>query len=589
MVLLCVPQIQIQKLYTIYDYELKDHLLEVNDIRIYRCSCSHAHNKNKCKLTTLVNCDKCNVPTQIFIDFRSLLYHRDLKIFKLYKCVNCSHSHTPPCGFCLECKIGKNCIVSESFECNYTSDVICNQCNQFTTPLECNNLSEHLYNLKNPLFWLCENHRHKHKNSFCKVQTSKCCDDAIFIKDYTKSFCINVSLDKPTTYTCYDPSIWKDQSLNHFISFLRAVVNIPEVVAERYNRFETSNFAITNIKEYKSGKKSVVRQAYTGFPAKGIYQTSIISCLLPSNIILIPQKIYDIAKNKYDLFLVLMKRDPSFHELCMFVCKAVRNPDPTVDVIVVSGELCKSLGLDQDGDKIGVYLIPLYDDGYDITESFHFKLARMEQSLAMLNKCTYIGNARLKLSEFDLIICYRYANDPKYSYLFKDNTFFKATYKYGPHFLIEAGCSYYRDEYNKWRSDLIEFYKNKPTRYVGIDDILMKTNLLPSIVLSGAKPNIASLDQFTKDLHSSYTIHEKFSEMEFQMNRYIQSGQTLSQKGRVQFIALQSQHDLISIFGFVFINKYLLFDFNDCSIIYCFVFNYASLKCFVDELEDAVD
>lgn len=416
-----VPKISLEPLYTLYDYQLRDHLLETNDIKVLQCTCVHSHNREKCQFTTSDECAKCKTPTRQFLSYTALYFHTDLDSLRLFQC--CSHTHTPPCQRCFGCKTNGKCIIAQPFECTYTTDAVCSQCHNFTRAVELQGLLyEHIYNTRNPLFWICEYHKHTHADeNVCKIQTVPCCVNAIHVKDYTKSFFISTNKvdNKAMKFICYDPQIWRDQSLNHFISFLRAIINIPDAIQERYKRFETSNFTITNIKEYKGGKKSVVRTNITGFPTIGIYQTATISCILPHNIVLIPQKIYDLAKDQYDLQLVLTKRDPSFHLMCMYVCIGVRNPDPTIDTIIISGEISKPLNQDQDGDKNGIYPMPLILDGYNVVDSYTYNLAKLELSLAMNETCTFLGNAKLKLSEYDLLVIYRYPE------LFKDDPFLK--------------------------------------------------------------------------------------------------------------------------------------------------------------------
>lgn len=153
--------------------------------------------------------------------------------------------------------------------------------------------------------------------------------------------------------------------------------------------------------------------------------------------------------------------------------------------------------------------------------------------------------------------------------------------------MMDAACSYLKTEYKQFRSLMIEYNKKSPNRFVTIDDILGKTDLLPSIIESGAKSNPEALKQLKSDLYHLSTLEDKRTDMEFQMNRYIQSGQQLSQKGRTQFVALQAMHDEIAYFGFLYLNKVLLADFNNCSSTYCLLFNEASLKLFVTDLLDS--
>lgn len=203
------------------------------------------------------------------------------------------------------------------------------------------------------------------------------------------------------TYVIYAPNLWRDQSTNYFILLLKAAISMPNLVAERYKRFESANYKI-NVKKYKGGKLSIIRLAITGFETKGLYQTATISCTLPRDVVLIPEKIYVLLEGKYDLSLVLVKRDPSLKQTCMFVCRAIRNEDKSNDTIVISHEIAKSLQQDQDGDKNGIYLLP-YEKAlnYDRRESFQHKIAKMEMAIAFDYDKTLVATPRFSISDIN--------------------------------------------------------------------------------------------------------------------------------------------------------------------------------------------
>ena len=157
-----------------------------------------------------------------------------------------------------------------------------------------------------------------------------------------------INKNKSKEFIIFDPRIWREQSLNHFVSFIRAVIVMPEAAKDRYTRFEESNFSISNVKKYKSGKESIVRLAVTGFETKGIYQTSTISCIIPHYKTIIPQMLYDLlVEQGYDTSLVCIKRDPSIKSTCMFVCKAERNPDPSFRTIIIPDAISRPMNQDQ--------------------------------------------------------------------------------------------------------------------------------------------------------------------------------------------------------------------------------------------------
>lgn len=370
----------------VYDYQLRYHFLNLNNLYVTTCACStHRHNKKSCKIVDTLSCAKCKRPTNLLINFETLLMHGpDFTNKEIYTC--CPHTHTPPCGRCLYCNIVPTtgstinnypCVIKSPFECLFTSSVVCpKHRDNFTQPLELTNASvqDHIYNTNHLIFFFCKMHAHRHvhhPSELCYISTFKCCDDAICIRDYDSSFVVvvtepksvragssvsdsrngggnNTNRTKFTEYILYDPRIWLDASFNHFVSFIRAVIAMPSVAKNRYERFETSNFSVSNIKKYKSGKESMVRLMVTGFETKGIYQTSTISCTLPFHTVKIPQTLYNLLeKQNYDMSLGCIKRDPSIKSTCMFVCKMVRNEDPSCETITIPDAISKPMNQDQ--------------------------------------------------------------------------------------------------------------------------------------------------------------------------------------------------------------------------------------------------
>lgn len=100
----------------VYDFQLKDHFLNKSTLSVLQCNCiSHKHNKQPCIIVAEPICPKCKTPTKQLISFQSLMYHTDLMHKKLTKC--CHHTHSPPCNRCINCQIGRKCIVPETFDC----------------------------------------------------------------------------------------------------------------------------------------------------------------------------------------------------------------------------------------------------------------------------------------------------------------------------------------------------------------------------------------------------------------------------------------------------------------------------------------
>lgn len=426
-------KLQIRQLeYRVFDFQLRDHFLSTEDIFLRKCSCyNHTHNKAACSLSNDRSCKKCNVPFELLIRHQSLMFHRKaLETCRLFQC--CVHRHDPPCRECVNCRIGNACVVKESYYCPFTTEVTCsgpqrNNGRPHSTRSFEHNLSNHLFDLRVALFYFCKTHEHRHKGHTdvpCRVQTFRCCGNAVHVTDFDRSFSLEVNEKK---YVIYDPSLWREQSTNNFASLIRASVSTPKAVPDRYKRFESSNFKVLSIKKYKSGKQSVVRTAVTGFEAKAIYQTSTISCDLRRDMVMIPQRIWDMMENDYDLSLVCIKRDPCIKSTCMFVCKTLRNPDPDIDVVIINDSVAKPMNQDQDGDKNALYVLPRHTHKfYDRYETFLHKLSKFEMARAYRRDKTLITLPKFSFSENARILIHRNVD-----WLMDRSEFFRRTYAHG--------------------------------------------------------------------------------------------------------------------------------------------------------------
>lgn len=182
-----------------------------------------------------------------------------------------------------------------------------------------------------------------------------------------------------------------------------------------------------NIERYKSGKQSIVRTAITGFDTYGIYQTATISCEMPQNVVVFPERLWDLMVDNYNLSLVCVKRDPCIKPACMFVCRAARNTDPGIDVLVINDSIAGPMNQDQDDDKNAVYALPKYSvihyDGY---ESFLYKISKFEMARAYSETNTLIALPRYSFSENSKILIHRNVD-----WLQNNSEFFRRTYSDG--------------------------------------------------------------------------------------------------------------------------------------------------------------
>lgn len=162
-----------------------------------------------------------------------------------------------------------------------------------------------------------------------------------------------------------------------------------------------------------------------------------------------------------------------------------------------------------------------------------------------------------------------------------NSSFFVLSYSY----MIDAGCGYLRDEYEDFCRLLVEINSRKERFCVTLDDLACDTNLISSIIESGAKGHEETVRLLFDNLRSDRTLCDQKAAMVDQMNRYISSSQNLRLTGRNQFISLYAAHDLTAMMGFVYVNKQFYADFKPFASVCTLMFNEGSLDEFVADLK----
>lgn len=602
--------------YRVYDFCIRIHSIAAENIYQRQCTCTrHMHNGNPCSLVNAeIFCRKCKTPNLFALPYQALLHHakvfalpeqalahndKVLQTNRLFKC--CVHTHYPPCGSCISCKTTDGeCILKEPFECEFTTDAVClNKKPHSSQLLPFDNILDgHLRETQVSLFYFCQKHAHYHKSfdvpvklrqHLCYLQTAKCCNEAVFVKNLKESFSIihtttgGEQLKIFKEYIIYDPSLWHDQSLSYFTSFIKAILWSQHLIGDRYKYFEQSKFKVSNIKKYKSGKHSIVRTNITGFETNGIYQTATISCNLPQDMVMLPQCLVKIMEKDYDLSLVCIKRDPCIKPTCMFVLKTIINPDPDVQVIVINDAIAKPLNQDQDGDKNAVYALPKYTSpGYDKHKSFVHKVAKIEMALAYSKRNTLIAIPRYSISENSRQLIYRHSK-----LLLQQSEFYQRTHSHGLKHMIEAGCGYLCKEYDQFCALIRQLNNDIPIKLLSFDDVLGITTRLADIIVSGTKGHIESLEMFKNSLtnKSSRTLGEQLEPSRKQMSRYITSGQQLRSTGRERFILLYSESELKSSFGTIYLNTKPFVNVKPFYAAFVLMFNEASIEECLKDLD----
>lgn len=588
----------------IVDVCLKDHLINSDYLYELKCNCSHSHAQNNlkqpCKLVHDSICRKCNSENKIILSGYAPIFHPDYLDKGLYRCVyGCYHEHIGPCNQCINCAIGEPCMFINSIKCNYTTDSICKEHKILNKEIyNLSLLTAHHYDLRNLNLFVCENHKHFHKlcpNSVCKIQKYKCCDSSIQIKNLKISFVLTITnMGGDDTFTIgrkrkinvtnsqltiYNPKFWDNQSENYFYSILRAVMVNRNMIIDRYTSFEKSKYTIGSIREFKSGKFSFMRQNVIGFSTTGVYQTSIIDCTIPYTTCIFPQKLYDLLEQEFDLNLIILKRDPSMTSTCMFVCKILRNQNADIETIIIPASIAKPLHQDQDGDRNGCFILPKYKNGYDYTKSPLFAIAKAELSHSFASKLSLISKPRISFSEYDLVMIER--GIPELS----ENKIYKIIKSKGFKYALELGCSILSDEFNNFYSQLLEIYKRPIINCITIDDLLLKTNTINSIVSSGAKGTETHIKKFLYGISNYESPKSNYPKMITQFKNYIKASKELSNDGRIQFTVLYAAHDLTIYCGIVFLNKIPCANFHNSGLSFPFMYTEAALDYTLNLLE----
>lgn len=651
----------LQQILQIRADQLQDHFLNVQNLYSSQCKCVgmvHRHDRRTCCITNLPMCSRCGTPTEPLLTRDELRFHAVdvLRTKSLSSC--CKHVHRPPCYSCINCRLfwdetGKqrNCLVSEPIICDRVCSVICPRVHPplfkdgqnadeeihsqvryqhtssslFTNALAGRTddkrlLWEHVYDVRQPIFYICELHVHRHRSSKienCYISVDRCCDNAIDVRDYTKSFSIIAPAELSTlkerpkrksqntrerfttskekeqtiTYTIFDPSIWREQSSNHFFSLIRALVTGKEhrIVADRYHRFTQSNFKINNFNRYCSGKESMSRTCVTGFETFGAYQTSVISCTQERDCILMPQALYDrLEEMGFDMSVGSVKRDPSLTPGCMFLLRVLRNADPTIQTLVIPCSLARPLHQDQDGDKNTVYLrlkkSPI--GGYNYESTFIYQASTLEMRLAMERTVTLIAEPRYSISETNLIVMERYKDTLTSQY----PEYFSRVIGKSPMFMAEAACGYLREEYIPFERGL-RLHNSDPgnNTYVTADNLINlhsdPDRRLLSIVESYAKGDVSHLDAMMANVRKVTPLTEQKDDMVAMVNKYTLSNKQLARDGRKTFTVICAAQDLICFMGSLFLNKRHYADYGTrFSSAGCLMFNNASLELALEDL-----
>jgi hypothetical protein len=578
---------------------LQDHTLNMESL--YWQACKHKHNhvvgsndqdaqtrKRECKIDYQPYCSTHGMENKLLIPVEVLMYHPNFNIKKLKTCIkansgddiSCQHTHFPPCNNCELCRTGQKCMFNEPFVCQYTDSDYCSIHSRFTLDTPNNSLFQyHKYLTKDPKLYYCSYHSHLHRNQIvCNVHSKSCCPKARLLHECDHGFVLNAD---SKSYTIYNPMYWENLATAHFQSLIRAVITNPKSIAMRYKKYEESKFKIGKIKEYKSGKNSIIRQKVTGFSTNGSYQIGIISNTGHPRYLILPQELYDLLEKDYDLDLAVVKRDPAFYVTSTHVVKILRNDNPLIKTIILANELAKPMNQDQDGDNDTVFFLPKRKRGFDFTHTAEYKIAKLELALAFLKSLSLLARPRISLSECDVVLLERGHSELWQDEFYQEIKRNKTTYRE----LLELGISIRQKEFNSLYQKINHINSLPTITCLTIDDVLLKTNFLPSIVQSGAKGTEQHLEMLLKNLFTCPDFDQLKEKMIRQYKLYITSSRNLGLNGRSQFSSLYAIHDLIILNGILCLNKTILADYKTSGIMFTYMYPKAALDQTLKDLE----
>lgn len=204
----------------------------------------------------------------------------------------------------------------------------------------------------------------------------------------------------------------------------------------------------------------------------------------------------------------------------------------------------------------------------------------MELAQAFRTKRTLVATPRYHMSESSIVKIKRNEDD------FKHIPFFSKTMNRGIDFINNAAAGYLSAEYDEFQKALRAHNKMEHPTYVGITDVCLTTDRLPSVVNSGAKGSFELISMLLSNISTSNakSFADRKKEMLDLSNKYISSSQDLSRNGRKVFASLYAAHDLIVFFHNIYLNKQCLANYSTFASTGTLLFNNASLDLFIGDL-----
>lgn len=492
----------------------------------------------------------CISSTLIFDNSRG--HHADG--LPLYSCSKCAHYHTGNCSLenqCQKCFNKSLCITDCNItKCHIQQSSVCTACDSYNVCLvDAQTINNHVVK-RYSLPKICVDCAHYHYGELCVLSSGDCCDNAIPFTLFASHFLLtdttsgldvkNMFIPQPTNWTKESTSLFQriiqyTNTLQHVkrscIGPERAITaNESKGVVNKYEHFINSKFLFGLVSEIKGGKWSYYRRNILGSPGRtNIYRTATINLELMENEIYIPQDVYDVLVDVYDLENTFLNRNPSINTLCIYACKAIRCPDPTIQIIQINPYVVEGLHFDQDGDAVTVYLNPKYTELVGLN---HHTAIVESKSFAMTNRpLTYMGESRYSFCLYQRWVMHRYRT--RLSAL---SSFFKEKYC-GDAVKFMGLLMLYKPEFVEFQHVLATFIKELQEDLVSVGDLTLDTGVFQRLVDAKSIRSQEYLDAFRALVvrQENGGLDALFNRGMESYNKFVSASRKMSDQGRQNF------------------------------------------------------
>lgn len=531
--------------------------------------------KTRCNIqrSNGTKCSVCHKLLEKIVDANQILFHSKDAQQIMFQSEG-YHIHKPPCGSCIQCLFGHKCAITDNIRCNLVSDI---ETNGKTNIIIDQYFFDHILCPKMDDWYICEHHKHHHSDkSLCLLMNVKCCNYAVPFFMYKQSF--SIKLAEGLYFPFVHPSSWEDQIKNYFMSMLKYLLCDHEKFASTHQYLEKSLYKFGRISTNVSGKFSIIRSGITGLFATGLYQTGTMDSSQHFSDVVVPEKLLKFLDDRFFTDSALINRDPSINTTCMYAVDLKKGDGET---IVISDTIAKPMNQDNDGDRNPLYFIS--------KETAHLVTNQMARIEILRAKETYITNLalpRLSFSEYARIKLERHRRLYPKSEL-SSHEFLQKRGHLSYDIMIETGCQYDRKIFMDFFECLRKNISEEDMYMISIDDLDPNSVMLSSIYQSGAKGSKEHVDLLLESISAPKSFDKE--KMFKQMIKYVTSSQSMSIKGRMQFVMLIFLHDVVLTNGLLFMGNQLMADVKPSETSIFAVFNPGSLKCAASDLMNNLD